>query len=705
MLHRDPLHQTLIGRAHALKQIERAEQAGERLITLLGPAGIGKTALARHLMAQRHAPFCLWLRLAEVDDLDGMVIAMVRALRSSLHLQPDAHGVEQLGETLEQLGAGWVVLDNVEHVLDPVREAMRWWFGGSVRWLLTSQRRIEHPQEWCLRLTELTLEERRTLFIRSARRVAAAPDSKGLDGLLRRLGGIPLHIELAASRALALTPQQMTELLDADLAVLARQASGVEPRHMSAERALEWSWGLLSRSLQVAAGHAALFRGAFEVDDLAPLSSLDAREVLLALGELCERAWLSREGERYRMPHTARLFVLHHEPPDTALRNRYHHHLTARVTALAAAQHSAKRPQVLDGIEALAPDLLQALARSDLEPAQRAKMTLGVHPWMQERGPGELHQRLVDKALAAGPGLPEQAALLLARGLSLYTQGRLRRARADMEALAALCGHHSELDPRLRAQALQLHAALLRDDPATQSEARALVGALRTLADELDDPFVALRAAFSEAALCASLEETERSAQLFGVALSMAREQGAQHIEALALSNLGAIALDSGRWETALAQLTQGYEALIAADNRASVPRALIYRCVALMQLGRLREVETLLLKARAEAERYHDQRSMAQVDLLRVELWIRQGRVVRARELLGRLRVAPAVRELQLDEHVARLEEALQGLPGERLVVDAARERFQLSGREQVSLARRGAQRRIFQALVEAHG
>ena len=274
----------LIGRERDIADIKQLA-ARTRLLTLSGVGGIGKTRLALRVAAELLPDFPdgAWLvQLAPVAD-SGLVPRVVAA----------AVGVRDVGEQ-PQLTALvtalasrrlLLVLDNCEHVIGACAGLVETLLRTCpvLRVLATSREPLRVPGEVVWRVRPLALPPDRlpdperitqvesvALFVERAcaRRPGFTVDAGNADAVAtvcRRLGGLPLALELAAAQAEALSPQQIAERLDGALRLLTG-GNRMLPRQETLRAALGWSHALLTESEQLLFRRLAVFAGAFTVE-------------------------------------------------------------------------------------------------------------------------------------------------------------------------------------------------------------------------------------------------------------------------------------------------------------------------------------------------------------------------------------------------------------------------------------------------------
>jgi predicted ATPase/DNA-binding SARP family transcriptional activator len=311
----------LVGRTDELTAINRL-LAAERLVTVAGPGGVGKTRLALEVAARRRATAVLLL--APVTD----PAAIPHALAAALDLKVDQGDV--LPACLAVLGdqPGLLVIDNCEHLLDPLRDTVGAVLAAcpALTVLATSREPLGLAAECVFRLAPLPLPRSDRdlravpsveVFLDRAGRVrpglAVAPaDRRLVAGIVRRLDGMPLAIELAAGRLSTFSLADLHERLDRSLDLLGGRSSG-EARHRTLRATVDWSYRLLSGDEQRLFRHLSVFADGVPLDAAERL----AAELGLTgdpgtvLARLVDASMLDVEfagPTRYRMLETLRAF-------------------------------------------------------------------------------------------------------------------------------------------------------------------------------------------------------------------------------------------------------------------------------------------------------------------------------------------------------------------------------------------------------------
>jgi predicted ATPase/DNA-binding CsgD family transcriptional regulator len=277
----------LVGRASELQALTEIMRKS-RLVTLTGPAGVGKTrtAIELGLLQTRQRADGVWLvDLASVGPSTGPTEDVAAAAARVL----DIRGAkwDATTDVLRRYLADrdvLLLLDNCEHVLDACAELAATLLGAcsGVRILATSREPLDITGEAVWRLEALLPEHSYRLFLERAseRSQQLVPDEDTEAAILKicaRVDHLPLGIELAAARVSVMSPSEIGTSLEAHVGGLARRRP-TPAHHRSVRAAVEWSYALLNPVEQAAFRSLAVFVGRFNAEAaraVAPGMSLD----------------------------------------------------------------------------------------------------------------------------------------------------------------------------------------------------------------------------------------------------------------------------------------------------------------------------------------------------------------------------------------------------------------------------------------------
>jgi predicted ATPase/DNA-binding winged helix-turn-helix (wHTH) protein len=346
----------VIGRAELLGVLAR-RVSGQRLMTLTGCAGVGKSTLALALAERvlpRYRDGVWWVDLATVET----PLMMLRHLATALHLEPCGSVTELCRQLVSRqlllvLDGADLLLGACRHLLWALREN-----APAVSVLVSSREALQAPGEWVQRVPSLgvpapsamgSVEQAMAfpavqLFVARACAgqqgfVLRQQDLAPLRDICRRLDGIPLALELAAAQVDALGVRGLQAQLHSGLQVLTRGRRTAVERHQSVTAALDWTYERLSLPERWLFLQLSLFKMAVTLPTLSKLvagTELEHADLSYLLGRLVGTSLLSLEPgpgyPRYRLLNSVRSYglALLRDPQQVArLQRGYGHYLGA----------------------------------------------------------------------------------------------------------------------------------------------------------------------------------------------------------------------------------------------------------------------------------------------------------------------------------------------------------------------------------------
>ncbi len=465
------------------------------LVTLLGPGGAGKTALARAILSDAQVGGVDGGHFVDLSALEpgaDVLPAVALALSVSLEAARPTTAVSAIAR-LDAL----VVLDNCEHVVDSVADLIDRLLSVPdrvVRILATSRSRLGLGGEWIHDVAPLDPAAALDLF---AQRASAARrdwdldriDREGLDVMLAKLDRLPLTIEMAAARLGSMTFDDIVDSLDAGAPVLQVSHRSSGHRHRNLDSLVNWSVGLLQVDQRQVFEDCCVFAGAVTVDDAAIVLGTGST-TMVKLADLAERsllaADLSSASARYRMLQTIRSpLTAAFEASGRAdvVRARHARHFTS---VAADADHRIRRTDEEAGrhrLKGIVPELRAAqrwAQTNDPEIADALCTSLHLFTYSSFWNEPEEWARAL---LAGDPTVAAPGAHLLVAGAEA-NRGELDQAM--VHARTALASP----DRRAQATAWEIIAdvAIYSGDYAGTVSA---TGELRELGAALDDPHLA----------------------------------------------------------------------------------------------------------------------------------------------------------------------------------------------------------------------
>ncbi|MGW0806021.1 BTAD domain-containing putative transcriptional regulator [Nonomuraea sp. NPDC002799] len=467
----------LVGREDALDEVGRLLD-GARLVTLTGPGGVGKTRLAVEAAARLSRSAAgpvtdgVWLvelgtRRGDVDDL-AQAVAAVLGLRGDVPADPLGLGAPRM--PADRLAAALrerrivLVLDNCEHVIEPAAALADLLLraASGLRVLATSREPLGLSGEAVFLVEPLRQADAVRLF---SERAAASAPGLTLDGesgqavaeICRRLDGIPLALELAATRVRGLGVRELAARLENRFRVLTAGQRGAPARQQTLWAMIDWSWELLSASERVVLRRLAVHAGGctLEAAEAVCADACVAREDVLDLvTRLVDRSLVVMadrpEGPRYGLLESVAAYAMERLREADDLAGARERHLLHYLDLAERAEPQLRGPRQQAWLGRL--DAEDANLRAALEEALRrgaaVRLVTALCWWWLLRGRLREGRRALSEALTVAPEAAELR--VLESAFTLLTGGDRSGARASVpEGID---------DPVRRGRAVWLHA-------------------------------------------------------------------------------------------------------------------------------------------------------------------------------------------------------------------------------------------------------
>ncbi len=567
---------SFVGRRRELAEV-RKKLAGARLISLVGPGGVGKTRLAVRAAADLGRGFRDggWLvELAEVTEpaLVSQAVMAALDLRDQAAAEPRAL-LRQYLRDKELL----LVADNCEHLIDAVGVLVDGLLKAApgVRVIATSREPLSVAGEQVIPvpplelpapgtaepLAQLRQNEAVLLFTERAAAAAGtfeltAANRAAVASLVRRLDGLPLAIELAAVRTRALSAEQIVTRLDDRFVLLTGGSRAALPRHQTLRTTIEWSHDLLTEAERVALRRCCVFAGRFTLDDAEGVCTspdVPAAQVLDVLSSLVGKSLVAKEETRglacYRLHETMREFTrlkLAEAGEAEATEQRCAGYYRAR-----CAQSAPEgRYRLLDwlGWADLEIDNIRAVMQrcrggGDAATGLHLATSLGWY-WITRATTEGI--RWLDGFLAAGAAEPEvEGWAWFIRGFLGVLKADPAAARAPLDAAIAAARQAGQREVLAEALSMASVAANMAGDRAAAGRLLEEAGATAASLGQAYPPglVAALQARALDGFFAADLGAVREAA---GEAARLAREAGDVYALGIMLLNLGSAALLAG---------------------------------------------------------------------------------------------------------------------------------------------------------------
>jgi predicted ATPase/DNA-binding CsgD family transcriptional regulator len=596
---------TFVGREVELAEMLRVSH-GTGMLTLTGPAGVGKTRLAieaARQMAETEIDSLCFVDLAPISEHEPVEQAVIAALGG--HLDPGRSGIEIIASLVGPKSL--LLLDNCEHLITAVAgfvDALLREVPG-VFILATSREPLDIADEARYAVPPLVEEQSVRLFIERATRILPgfAPSGQAkatLAQLCRRLDGLPLAIELAAARVGQMPLEEIISRLDDRFTLLTRTNRTALPRHQTLESAIDWSYRLLDVEERAAFACLSVFAGGFD--------ALAVEEVTGCgfdiLGRLVDKSMVVTgsgvDGRaRYRLLESLREYSherLEEDGNAAFAKRRHFEHFAALARKAAGELRGPRQSYWVDRLNEEVANLRSALDGGQTEDPDDALAMAVDLIWFWKRGRGaEGRSWLLESAVAAPSQLGEiRAAALSAAAEFAFLEGH--RATAAHEADQALELWRRVDDPAGISGALITKARSGTDNPPESRSGRASTSALAESRPLLEEALAAAKKAGNKNLVADSLMWLGQAESIGGrqeearahlqEAVTIARVAGDIWTLAFVLDSLGHLDYTQGHLEDGRAHHAESLELFDAARDPGMTAHAHVHLGLVTLALG-----------------------------------------------------------------------------------------------------------------------
>lgn len=621
----------LLGRNAELSTLDEMLASDDiRLISILGPGGMGKTRLAlaaarQQVETHRFAKGVYFVELATLGEAEHIVNVIAEAIRFPLQL---GVGVSRTPRErlLDYLHAKemLLVLDNFEHLLnsaDLIGEILQ--VAPDVKILATSRERLRLHGEQVLPIRGLGYDGADTpaaaafppaaqLFVRSAQRVA--PDFVASEQELaqilqicRLVEGLPLAIELAASWVELLPPHEILQELHSSLDILETQRRSLPARHRSIRAVFDTTWHNLDEPVRAIFARLSIFRGGFTLTAAREVTSATLSVLSILVGKSLIQ--FDRERNRYILHETLRQYCAEQLAEDPVAEEENSHRHSVYYCSLAQAR----------GEELLGSNQMEAIS----ELVQEADNLRVAWQWA-------VNQHEWASMEQATNGL----------GFFYEWQGRLEDGEAAFQlASETLRAHDSPVTQILKAQAYTWQSAFVYAQGRSAEAEELLTDALRLLECEAPNEKALLdKQAFTwlRSGIQAFWQDDEKARDSFARSLSQFQRIENKWGIARALSGLAQADADDGNYAEAEPRFRAALDLLQEVGDRRSEAHILHRLAIMLRNAASLDQAVSLARKSYRFYSAMEDRAGIAWSGQIFAECLASTGAYEEANDLLG---------------------------------------------------------------------
>ncbi len=587
---------TFVGRRRELGEIRKKLETA-RLVSLVGPGGVGKTRLALRVGAELARGFVdgAWLvELGEITDADLVTDAVLAAL--DLRDQAGSKPMEMLVSYARERRL-LLLLDNCEHLLDAAAQLVSAVLRAApdVRVIATSREPLQVAGEYVVPVSPLELpaadgadllaqlEQNESVMLFRERAAAAsgafeltASNGAAVASVCRRLDGLPLAIELAAVRTRVLSVEQILDRLDDRFALLTGGGRAALPRHQTLSMAIDWSYDQLTDAEQVLFRRLCVFAARFTLDDVVGACTLDdttETEALDVLASVVDKSLVTKEDVRgvtcYRLHETmreyARIKVNEADEEDLIRERCVEHYRSACLrSADGARYHLVEWLEWADlEIDNLRAVLHQCIVREDL--ARGLDIAASMRYYWITHGTTEAVRWLDQLLPAADASASTMVRAYHLRGWLSMLQGDPAGGRPWIARAVATAREAREQTLRSDALSMSASTATVAGDP---DAARRYLDEAEAMAPGLHDFAATIELLLSQSIHAIFTGDLETVEALSAEGVTLSREAGDLYQLENMFRNLGVAEMMSGDLHSSNAWFREALQVARQVDNR-----------------------------------------------------------------------------------------------------------------------------------------
>jgi len=597
---------SFLGRANEILQLNKHFHKNKsRLVTITGPGGTGKTRLSQCWASLSLGDFEAGVWLADITEAQSKdAIFRCLALTFNITLNTD-DPLTQLGNCLDGMcrasnGSILILLDNCEQVLQDLADILATWLkmAPQAKFLLTSRTLLNLEGENELALDQLgipTLEEIENkhklesfssiqLFILRSQECNTrfkANDSNIQDiaRICHKLDGIPLALELAASRSKILSPKKLLDKLNKQFDILKNQRRGIHDRQATLKGTIDWGWNLLLDFEKSTLAQISTFKGEFlleAAEQVVDLDSFDDAPMAMdIIQSLKDKSFLKvRESEElegeplFSTYQTIKSYAsekLEEIGLTEVTKKRWQEWIFSYAKQWWEEHEKSGHTESLQRLRQIFDGLLDLAQSEEVEKHISAWATIFVYPILKQKGPADVVKPMIEKALknftvdvealkkGVGVKINDDASGELVSQLILVLADDY--LKSDPSLTEVLAQHISE-ENFVFSKALQLRGASQyfrgEYDKALQYHNQAL-----TIYQKLGNQVGEAANLANIGIVHRSYGENNKALQYYNQALTIDQKLGNQAGEAANLTNIGIVHRSRGEYGKALQHYNQ----------------------------------------------------------------------------------------------------------------------------------------------------